>query len=74
MNRSMGDARDGLLPTGDQLFKMASSEPDVLADPGAADAPLLHRVLQPPDRYVQVVGRFLDGQQASGHRRQALDR
>ena len=61
--------RHRLFAGGDQFVQMLDPEPDVLADPGAADSALPDRISNPTCRHVQIGGGLVDRHERSLLRR-----
>ena len=57
--------RHRLFAGGDEFIQMLDPEPDVLADPGAADLSLPDRICDPAYRHVEIRSGFVDRQQRS---------
>jgi hypothetical protein len=57
--------RHRLFAGGDEFVQMLDAEPDVLADPGAADLALSDRICDPACRHVEIRRGFVDRQKGS---------
>jgi hypothetical protein len=56
---------DRLFPCRDELIKVLELEPNVLANPGAADTPLPDGLSDPARRHMEILGRLVDVQETT---------